>query len=162
MNTKKLESHLLKYLSKRKDLLVLTTNLSLELAFEADLFFITKDLEINEFELKISRGDFLKDASKISRSGVYKYDFLLGVKKLHQFYQEKRPNKFYYVAPHGMISKKEIVPEFGLIEVLDSGQVVMTKRAKKLHEIKTNNELCLRVARNFIIKTANSKKCQAG
>lgn len=155
MDTKTIYCHFLKYLSKRDDLLTLTTNLSWELAFEADVLFISKELEITEFEVKTSRGDFLKDKLK-KRNGVLKYDFLDGLNFFNLYFQSKRPNKFYYVCPHGMVSRKEIPNNYGLIEVLPTGQVVMSKRAKRLHSNKTDVDFCLSVSRNFIIKKCNN------
>lgn len=154
MDTKNVYIHLLKYLSNRNDLLVLTTNLNWELAFEADVLFISKNLKIIEFEIKTSRSDFFKDKKKI-RNEILKYDFLDGFKSFIPYYQSKRPNQFFYVCPHGLVSKKEIPNNYGLIEVLSNGQVVMSKRAKILHTNKTDVDFCLSVSRNFTIKQCN-------
>ena len=67
--------------------------------------------------------------------------------------QEKRPHRFYYVTPSGLIGKNDVPKGFGLIHVLESGQTVIIKRCKKLHnEDSVTSELMLHVARNFCIK----------
>jgi hypothetical protein len=156
MTTKEVEKYLLNHLSKRQDFLVLTTNLSWALAFEADTFFINKKRQIIEYEIKVSRGDFLKDIKK-RRNDVSKYDFLIKGTHINDFFQSKRPSKFYYVCPSGLISRNEIPKEFGLIQVLSSGQVFTSKQAKKLHDNTADDDLVLEVARNFCLKQCRLK-----
>jgi len=151
MGTAELTKRLTNHLSKRPDFLVLTTNLSWALAFEADVLMVNTSNEIIEFEIKRTRGDFLKDKKKV-RNGVSKYDFILGESKFSNYFQSKRPAKFYYCCPSGLISRDEIPSEFGLIHILASGQVCIIKRAKKLHEEKIDNAFAFDVARNFCIK----------
>lgn len=151
MNTSEITKRLISHLSKRPDFLVLTTNFAWELAFEADVMLITKEFEIFEFEIKYSRADFLRDKLK-SKNGINKYDFLDGKQKLRDFFQEKRPNKFFYVCPSGLIKKNEIPQNYGLIEIYPAGQVCITKNAKRLHTNKTNNDFAFSIARNFCIK----------
>ena len=151
MDAKKVEKLLLNHLSKRKDFLVLTTNLSWDLAFEADVFYITKDLKIFEYEIKVSKSDFNRDYKK-SKLGVSKYDFLDCNKNITPHYDSKRPNKFYYVCPSGLINKNEIPSNYGLIHIMPSGQVATIKHSKTLHENKTTIDMSLKVARNFCLK----------
>ena len=163
MKTKEVQNLLLKHLSKRPDFFVLTTNLSWFLPFEADVFQITKNRLIVEYEIKVSRADFLKDIKKNkieSRSNlVYKYDFLKGVSKFKTLYfQIKRPHKFYFVAPFGIIKKDEIPKEFGLIEIYESNQVCINKHAKQLHaENLASDDLVFEISRNFCLKQCNNE-----
>lgn len=157
MKTKEIEFHLLNHISSRQDFNILTTNLNWILPFEADVFHINSKNEIIEYEIKSSRGDFLKDKKKkkITRFGtVGKYNFLFGIDvfKIKEL-QEKRPNRFYYVCPSGLINKNEVPKGFGLIWVMTNGQCSIEKRAVKLHVDKVDNsKLILEVARNFCIK----------
>lgn len=161
MNTKEIQKYFLNYLKTKPNFLVLTTNYSWDLLFEADVFQITKDRDIVEFEIKTSRGDFLKDKlknKKIFVNGKYetilKYDFLLGeTYKGSPHYNLKRPNYFYYVTHSNLISKSEIHPSFGIIKVLESGQVFIEKRAKRLHNNKNaDDKMVIDVSRNFCLK----------
>src|SRR5688500_10798974 len=56
-----------------------------------------------EFEIKISRSDFLNDAKKDKHSS------------------DKGANYFYYVVPKDLIKPTEVDPRYGLIYVWDTG-----------------------------------------
>jgi hypothetical protein len=71
--------------------------------------------ECREFEIKISRGDFLNDAKKSK----------------HQ--QGGGANYFYYVCPKDMIKKEEVDKRYGLIYVWDTGYIEIVKTPRKLH-----------------------------
>lgn len=151
LNTKRAQLLLRNYLSKRKDFLVLSENISWSVLFEMDAIMITKDWHIHEYEIKTSRGDFLKDKHKKVKD-ILKIDFIKGDAKSTDYYNESRPNKFYYVAPQGLIKKNEIEPEYGLIEILESGQVITTKHAKLLHDKEVSMWYTISIARNFCLK----------
>jgi hypothetical protein len=151
LNTKRVQLLLRNYLSKKKDFLVLSENISWSVLFEMDAIMITKDWHIYEYEIKTSRGDFLKDKQK-KVNGILKTDFIKGDVKSSDYYNESRPNKFYYVAPQGLIKKHEIEPEYGLIEILESGQVINTKHAKLIHDNEVSMWYTISIARNFCLK----------
>lgn len=161
MNTNDIQKYLLNYLSKRKhEFFVLTTNLNWSLPFESDVFQITKTKKIIEYEIKVSKSDFKKDFEK-KCYGVEKHGFLQGYdsfKYPQSHFQKLRPHKFFFVVPSGLISKKDIPSQYGLIEVLESGQVCLSKYAKNLHNEKTvDNDLIFHVARNFCLKQSSIK-----
>lgn len=81
-------------------------------SWEADIFEVTKSGYLYEYEVKISRADFKKDAEKERR-----YFSGEKISKFNQLREGKRVNHFYYLVPDGLISVDE-VPEFaGLIYV---------------------------------------------
>lgn len=82
--------------------------------FECDVLSVSGSGYWWEFEIKISKTDFLNDALKTARIGGY------GSKPVHKYsaIQEKQgPARFCYVTPEGLLNKDDI-PEFaGLWEV---------------------------------------------
>jgi hypothetical protein len=78
--------------------------------FEADIMELTKSGYAVEYEVKITRSDFLNDAKK------QKFYETQPPKSKYEILQEdKRVNRFYYIVPEGLIAEPEI-PEFaGLI-----------------------------------------------
>jgi hypothetical protein len=69
-----------------------------------------------EFEIKISRQDFLNDAKK------------------HKHQQSTGANYFYYVCPKDLIKPEDIDPRYGLMHVSDNGYVSIVKKPRKLHD----------------------------
>lgn len=84
---------------------------------EIDVFSI-KGKNIYDFEVKISRGDFVRDGKK-GKHGLIK--------------RGRYPaNFFYYVCPAGMIKRAEVPDYAGLLWVNDKGYVRQRKAAKRL------------------------------
>lgn len=92
---------------------------------ECDVLSISKSKYVTEFEVKISRSDFLSDKKK----------------KKFQFYKKSieklSPNYFYYCCPHGLIKENEIDDFAGLIYIDDNGKLLVIKKAKILHKDKS-------------------------
>ena len=103
----------LNYLSASKYMM---SNICYDLG-EADMLMIRRNGYVEEFEIKISRGDFLADRKKLSK---------------HQRLQAPRgwvtPNKFSYVVPKDMV-KVEEVPEY-------AGLFYWCPKSGYLHSIK--------------------------
>lgn len=81
---------------------------------DADFVAVTSSGQVYEFEIKVSRADFLRDFKK----------------RRHAIYTDERPgqkpNRFWYVAPPGVVD--ENLPEWaGLIEVTEDGLVEKKK-----------------------------------
>lgn len=86
--------------------------------WECDFWTMTTSGETREFEIKISRSDFLIDAKKPKHSCI------------------TGANYFYYVCPENLFTPKEVDKRYGLIYLLDRGGIRIVKRPIRLH----NNE----------------------
>lgn len=118
--------------------------------WESDVFAITpSDGMAYEFEIKVSRSDFRADFEKqekhrwlsnhrlpmlLRRGRERSASAKLGARSTFTYLPrvETIPNRFYYVAPAGVIPKDEVPRYAGLIEIMD-GKIVYTKRAPTLH-----------------------------
>lgn len=93
--------------------------------WEIDVLSMNKNDYLTEYEVKVSRSDFLADSKK----------------RKWQFYEKRIENLisnyFYYVCPDGLISENEIPDFAGLIYATNEGLKVI-KKAKILHRKKHN------------------------
>jgi len=90
---------------------VMATNIYLPDWFEADVCCIRDSGLIDEFEIKISRGDFFADAKKRGFDQRLKYD------RLRTGQSEHNLATFTYITPRGLIQTSELPDFAGLIEV---------------------------------------------
>jgi hypothetical protein len=104
--------------------------------WESDMVSVTRSGYINEFEIKVTRSDFRKDAKKlrarilIDPEAVYSGSYVF-----------RRPNYFYYAVPAGMIEPDDVPEYAGLIYVrkevhsntLYYGITSQVKAAVRLH-----------------------------
>lgn len=86
---------------------------------------------IYEYEIKISRSDFLADFKKIDRHRI-----------LQDVTKTWKANRFYYVVPDGLISSNEVPKYTGLIYITDNN-VLTVKQAPLLHQTKNKIEAIL-------------------
>lgn len=140
---------------------------------ECDVIAIRKSGFYDEFEIKISRSDFLADARKTVY--VPNPEYIQSDKRTDEhrrimqrtrdwgtldFFMSsiKRPksealtnghlsNFFWYVAPQGLIALSELPSYAGLIEILPSGARKLIKSAPKLHNKKLSFEERYKIAR---------------
>lgn len=110
--------------------------------WESDFFLQKDNGYCYEFEIKISRSDFKKDAKKIDKHKIMKtglHEFTSfsmdpgSTERIVNVREAKRPNRFYYVAPSGIIKKDEVPDYAGLIVIVD-GELVKIKEAPMLHK----------------------------
>ncbi len=112
----------------RRGHLYITPNVYMGLVGEMDLMSVTKAGYLNEFEIKISRGDFKADFKK--RKHFYMEN------KLHL---TKLPNYFWFVMPMGLVYDHYIPDYAGHIEVaLDHDSVLIMTVVKKPKLIHNN------------------------
>ena len=95
---------------------------------ECDLLTVTKAMYTDEYEIKLSRSDFLADKKK------HKWRY---IKNAPQF----SPNRFWYVCPAGLIKADDLEQGQGLIYINDdaefsSQRVVIIKKAVNRHHHK--------------------------
>lgn len=105
--------------------------------WECDLFSVNKAGMTYEFEVKISRSDFLRDKKK-RKWTMYKYK------------NEKRlPNYMIYVCPSGLIGIDEI-PDFCGLFYYENGGLTPIKPPKQIHNtVKDFNEINMKIARMY-------------
>jgi hypothetical protein len=84
-------------------------------AWECDFWTMTSGGETREFEIKISRSDFLADSKK----DKHKVD--------------TGANFFYYVCPKDLIKLSEVNKKYGLIYIWETGFVEIKKRPVRLN-----------------------------
>jgi hypothetical protein len=97
--------------------------------FEMDIAVLSKSAMLYEFEVKVSRSDFLADKNKGSKNGRLKFT---------RYEDAKRndfgvPNYFYYVCPEDLIKENEIPIYAGLYYYSD-GKIRIIKKAKRIHK----------------------------
>ena len=94
--------------------------------WESDFFSVSESGYVYEIEIKVTRGDFKDDFNKTSKHQ------LLESKNPEIFL--KKPNKFFYAAPKGLLKTVEIPEYAGLIELPSKEEMpVITKNAPFLH-----------------------------
>lgn len=89
--------------------------------FELDVMSISKSGMLYEFEVKVSRSDFLADKKK----------------RKHQFYSifpEKQPNYFSYACPKDLINLNEIGSNCGLY-YFEDGEITEIRPPKRIHKL---------------------------
>lgn len=105
--------------------------------WEVDLFSVNKAGLTYEFEIKISRSDFLADRKK------KKWE-MYGWKP-----KSRLPNFMAYVCPDGLIKETEI-PDFSGLFYYVGGEIVEIKKAKLVHEeVKDFKEINFKIARMY-------------
>lgn len=93
-------------------------------SWEYDVLSLNKGGNITEYEVKISRGDFLADKKK---------------RKFKYYEQEVfrlMPNRFHYVCPTGLIQVNEIPKYAGLIYYNEGGILEVIKKAPLINKLK--------------------------
>ena len=127
--TKEIQTALCKYLSE-KGHEHLCENFG-HIVCEMDVASLSKSDMLLEFEVKISRSDFLADKNKRKKYGISKFEMYS-----KPFGHEARcPNYFYYVCPENLISKDEIPLFAGLFYYNSDKEIVLIKSPKRIHKV---------------------------
>lgn len=102
--------------------------------WESDFFSVSESGYVYEVEIKVTRGDFKDDFNKTSKHTL--------LESVDPEINLKRPNKFFYAAPKGLLNTIEIPKYAGLIEIdsLDAMPVI-SKNAPFLHRENSLNLL---------------------
>lgn len=97
--------------------------------WESDFFSLSEAGYVYEVEIKVTRADFKDDFNKKDKH------FLLESQISDNF--TKKPNKFFYAAPKGLLLSKDIPEYAGLIEVSSrNSPAIVVKEAPFLHKEK--------------------------
>lgn len=110
-------------------------NITTVFDWEVDLFSVGKSGMTYEFEVKISRQDFLKDKKK------RKWEFLT--------WKRITPNYMSYVCPDGLITEKEIPDFMGLYYFRDGGIIEIKKPTLRHKTAIDIHEVQMKVARMY-------------
>ena len=114
---------------------------------EADVLGISGAGLMYEYEIKVSRADFLADFKNkqykhliLSRGeGVETYDKWVKGKHTDDTYELiTLPNKFYFACPVGLIKLEDIPTYAGLVYIDDQGEYIEIKPAPFIHRAKAN------------------------
>ena len=92
----------------------------LNLYTESDVVVATMAGQVIEYEIKVSRADYVRDRFKL-RNKIYS-----GEKP------GDRPNRFYYATLAGIITEADLPPWAGWYEFVD-GKLTLRRKAPKLH-----------------------------
>ncbi len=98
---------------------------------EMDVASLSKNNMLSEFEVKISRSDFLADRNKRKKYGLSKFEMY----RMPEGYEERCPNYFYYVCPENIISINEIPLFAGLFYCNSENVITLIKSPKKIHKV---------------------------
>lgn len=164
MKTKELETELSRYLFSDSTIGVCARFVGAGYA-EMDVAKLTSTDYVYEYELKISRGDFLKETKnytqRIDRQKFWKH-LMMNEAYNNSIKKVKRktssiPNKYYFVCPENLIKKEELLEHQGLIYVTDNYDFKIIKEAKFLHKEK----ISLKLLKRFI-KTLSERDTYDG
>ena len=164
MKTHELESHLSKYLFTDSTLGVCKRFVGAGYS-EMDVAKITSTEYIYEYELKVSRSDFIKEIKnfneKIDRQKYWKHlmmkESFNDKKKKYRRKTNSIANKYYFVCPEDLIKEKEILDYQGLIYVNDNYNFKVIKEAKFLHK----DKITIKTLKRFM-KTLSERETYDG
>lgn len=110
---------------------IVCPNVNLLLKGQQDMISVTGRGVLIEYEVKISRSDFKRDAKKLKSTTMAN----------PEYWPDQVPNQFYYVVPAGLITREEIPAWAGLIWIdnsLDPSAkvVILKKTAPVIHKYK--------------------------
>lgn len=127
------------------------------LHWEADFISITSDFKVCEYEIKVSRSDFLVDADKKEKHDTYRRGALI----------DRIPNRFYYVCPNGLIQPNE-VPDYAGLLWIDTirncrgfpSRPKSKKKAATIHHQAASREFLMKLCRSLMYRywTIRSKR----
>ena len=150
MKTTELQDAILIEFHKNKPLAI--TNYSYVTGFEADIIMVSPSGLATEYEVKTSRADFKKDFAKISKHKNLAKPVLAKSRNTVAQYPNA-PNYFYYVCEEGLLTVKDIPPYAGLIYVKENREVIVEKKAPRIHEHKLPEYMRLNIGRVLSIRT---------
>lgn len=143
MNESKIQRILTRYLLRTKNHKIVVPNITNIFSWECDLISVTSADMVHEFEIKISRSDYLADGKKDKHLLMTRY-------KAHQ----KCANYFWYVVSFDL-PLSDLRSHAGLISIA-GGVVRILKPAPKLHAQKLTPIHFDKIARSLTYKLFNS------
>jgi hypothetical protein len=111
---------------------------------ETDFLIVQNNGYTIDCEIKTSRQDFKKDRLKVNKHSIIKNGYFIRPytyfekSKKHEpntpIYTNRRPNKFFFCCPEGLIKESDLEPHEGLIYIKEDGEVVKVREAKFIHK----------------------------
>lgn len=148
---------------KAKTFSVMMNNCFLHRWFECDFLRVTKDKYSHEFEIKISKQDFLADFKKKIDYSWVDGQYTKINKTKHQLLAEgykKAPNRFYFVMPEEIYNQvKTEIPSYAGIYIYTSEmwQLKVIRDAKVIHNRKLSDDEVLSIAKKGMYRHLDSK-----
>lgn len=139
--------------------------------WECDLFVLTRSGYFWEFEVKLTRSDFLRDAEKsreIRGTGRHvpvdpaiarfpgQTRWVCDVEKKHDLLARgdpRGPQKFFYVAPLGVLNAADMPAWAGLIELVGNGPIFGERTAPEFRQRKIHREKADPKVRAYALET---------
>ena len=121
---------------------------------EMDIISISKADYIYEYEVKISKSDFLADFKKPKHTLITEKKFIKETKK-DIFYLV--PNYFYFVVPENLVNVEEVLEYAGLIYVTEKQDYNIVKKAPIIHKTKASNEFIRALSHQLTCKLVFKK-----
>lgn len=119
-----LQHELFRWCQKHQHQLITPNTYALN--WESDLVSVTGAGYLHEYEIKISRGDYKRDAKK-ARTRLLTRATAEG---------QSRPNYFWYVMPAELVAPEELPSYAGLIEIGSDRRARIHRAAPRLHSSK--------------------------
>lgn len=149
MTEKSIRDKLLSYFYKDASTRLMIENVFI-FDWESDFFILQRNNFCVEFEIKISKSDFKADFNKedkhifLKTGIVTKKKYVSNQLQLIQTKSNHRPNKFYYVTPHGLLNIDDIPEYSGLIEIDKWDRINLIKKAPFIHKerLELSNTIC--------------------
>jgi hypothetical protein len=121
--------------------------------WETDLLVVQQSGYTYDIEIKVTKSDFKADVKKIWKHQILKdgaynrifTDYGSGVEEQKQVIHNRRPNRFYYAVPDGMINPEEVPSYAGLIYCTGSSATIV-KEAPFIHKekVRVEQDLCMK------------------
>lgn len=87
----------------------------------------------------LERCEEMEERAKNSPRSIYTIGYRQSNEKYYRIERFKRPNKFYYAVPEGLIQPEEVPAYAGLIWVTNTGGLIEKKKAPYIHKDKYND-----------------------
>lgn len=165
MTSKQIESIIIQNLADRTFPIYLT-NYAYKGFSEADVFGISAAGHMYEYEIKVSRSDFLADL----KNKQYKHRLLSTRDAVHTLDKWKKgrrtneaydliclPNRFYYACPYALITETELPDYAGLVYIDDHNKYIEIVSAPLLHHHKADETIYKNIA--TILSQRNAWGC---
>lgn len=134
MNEKELQRRLYWLCIGREDEIICPNTLLY--SWESDMVGVTKAGRIHEYEVKISRADFRADLQKNRHEALLRKTYY-------------GPNRFWYVAPEGLLTKEDM-PEYAGLIILRDDRLRVEHRAPERHRIEITDSQRTKLYRSMM------------